>query len=104
MHLEAIASFDGGQVFAELQDIETGLRLGHANGYSISCRRQYSQTVTPNQQLTMMMEFQAIDAILPAAWPKIVFTDTGEDYLAPVRGAACVVHILPSSSTMYFLK
>ena len=42
----------------------------------------------------MMMEFQAIDAILPAGHGlKIVFTDTGEDYLAAC-GIACIVHIL----------
>ena len=27
---DVTAAFDGGQVFAELQDAETGLRLGHA--------------------------------------------------------------------------
>ena len=104
LHLEAIASFDGGQVFAELQDIETGLRLGHATmDIRYHAGGNDPQTVTPNQQLTMMMEFQAIDALLPAGHGlKIVFTDTGEDYLAPACGAACVVHILPSSSTMYF--
>ena len=43
------------------------------------------QTVIPNQQLTMMMEFQTADAILPAGHGlKIVFTDTGEDYLCMV--------------------
>ena len=30
LHLDVTAAFDGGQVFAELQDAETGLRLGHA--------------------------------------------------------------------------
>jgi len=50
-----------------------------------------------------MMEFQAIDAILPAGHGmKIIFTDTGEDYLAPACGAACVIHIIPSMSTMSF--
>ena len=103
LHLEAIASFDGGQIFAELQDIETGLRLGHATmDIRYHAGGNDPQTVIPNQQLTMMMEFQAIDALLPAGHGlKIVLTDTGEDYLAPACGSACIIHILPSSSTMY---
>jgi hypothetical protein len=66
----------------------------HAGGYD-------PQTVLPSQQLTMMMEFQAIDALLPAGHGiNIVFTDTGEDYLAPACGPSCTVHILPSLSEM----
>jgi predicted acyl esterase len=102
LHLEAVATMDGGQIFAELRDSETGIRLGHATmdiryhagGYD-------PQTVLPSQQLTMMMEFQAIDALLPAGHGiNIVFTDTGEDYLAPACGPSCTVHILPSLSEM----
>ena len=102
LHLEAIASFDGGQIFAELTDSQTGIRLGHATmdlryhagGYE-------PQTVLPSQQLTLMMEFQAIDAILPAGHGiNIVFTDTGEDYLAPACGPSCIVHIIPSLSEL----
>ena len=102
LHLEAVASFDGGQIFAELKDSQTGIRLGHATmdvryhagGYE-------PQTVLPSQQLTLMMEFQAIDAILPAGHGiNIVFTDTGEDYLAPACGPSCIVHILPSLSQL----
>jgi hypothetical protein len=104
LQLEAVASFDGGQVFAQIIDSDTGIRLGHATmdiryhagGYE-------PQTVLPMEQITMMMEFQAIDAILPAGHSiKIIFTDTGEDYLAPACGAACVIHILPSLSTISF--
>jgi predicted acyl esterase len=102
LHLEAVATMDGGQIFAELRDSETGIRLGHATmdiryhagGYE-------PQTVLPSQQVTMMMEFQAIDAILPAGHGiNIVFTDTGEDYLAPACGPSCTVHILPSLSEL----
>ena len=101
--MEAIATFDGGQVFAELQDSETGVRIGHATmDIRYHAGGNNPQTVTPNQQVTMMMEFQAIDSILPSGHGlKIILTDTGEDYLAPACGAACVVHILPSSSSMY---
>ncbi len=101
LHLEAIPSFDGGQVFVEMQDSETGLRIGHATmdvryhegGYD-------AKTVIPGSQITMLMEFQAIDAIIPAGHGiRLVMTETGEDYLAPACGNACVVHVLPSSST-----
>ena len=100
LHLEAIPSYDGGQVFVEMQDSETGLRIGHATmdvryhqgGYDAT-------TVIPGSQITMLMEFQAIDAIIPAGHGiRLVMTETGEDYLAPACGNACVVHVLPSSS------
>ena len=102
LHLEAVATMDGGQIFAELRDSETGIRLGHATmdiryhagGYE-------PQTVLPSEQVTMMMEFQAIDAILPAGHGiNIVFTESGEDYLAPACGPSCTVHILPSLSQL----
>lgn len=101
LHLEAVPTFDGGQVFIEMQDAETGLRLGHATmdiryhagGYD-------AQTVVPGIPVTMMMEFQGIDAILPGGHGlRFVMTDQGEDYLAPACGSTCTVHVLPSSST-----
>ena len=84
------------------QDAETGLRLGHATmdiryhagGYD-------AQTVVPGVAVTMMMEFQAIDAILPAGHGlQFILSEQGEDYLAPACGNACTVHVLPSSSTL----
>jgi len=102
LHLLAVPTFDGGQVFIEMQDAETGLRLGHATmdiryhagGYD-------AQTVIPGVAVTMMMEFQAIDAILPAGHGLLfIMSDQGEDYLAPACGNACTVHVLPSSSTL----
>ena len=102
LHLQAVPTFDGGQVFIEMQDAETGLRLGHATmdiryhagGYD-------AQTVVPGVAVTMMMEFQAIDAILPAGHGLLfIMSDQGEDYLAPACGNACTVHVLPSSSTL----
>ena len=101
-HLEAVPSYDGGQVFVEMQDAETGMRIGHATmdvryhegGYDAT-------TVIPGSQITMMMEFQAIDAIIPAGHGiRLVLTETGEDYLAPACGNACIVHVLPSLSTL----
>ncbi|MED5271303.1 MAG: hypothetical protein VX613_00265, partial [Candidatus Thermoplasmatota archaeon] len=102
LHIPAIPTFDGGQVFIEMQDLETGLRLGHATmdvryhagGYD-------AQTVVPGQQITLLMEFQAIDAILPAGHGlKFILSEQGEDYLAPACGTACTVHVLPSMSTL----
>jgi len=101
LHLETVPTFDGGQVFIEMQDLATGLRLGHATmdiryhagGYD-------AQTVIPGEAVTMMMEFQAIDAILPAGHGlRFVMSEQGEDYLAPACGNTCTVHVLPSSST-----
>ena len=102
LHLEAVATMDGGQIFAELRDSQTGIRLGHATmdiryhagGYE-------PQTVLPSEQVTMMMEFQAIDAILPAGHGiNLVFTESGEDYLAPACGPSCTIHIIPSISQL----
>ena len=96
LHLDVSASMDGGQIFAELQDAETGLRLGHATmdiryhagGYD-------PQTVFPGQNLVMLMEFQALDVILPAGHGiKLVLTETGEDYLAPACGNSCPVSVM----------
>ena len=101
LHLDAIPTYDGGQIFVEMQDAETGMRIGHATmdiryhegGYDAT-------TVIPGVQVTMMMEFQAIDAIIPAGHGiRLVMTETGEDYLAPACGNACIVHVLPSTST-----
>ena len=93
-------TFDGGQVFIEMQDAETGMRLGHATMDVRYHEGGYDpQTVIPGQQITMMMEFQGIDALLPAGHGlRFIFSDQGEDYLAPACGSACTVHILPSLS------
>ena len=100
IHLSAVPTFDGGQIFVEMQDAETGIRLGHATmdvryhagGYD-------AQTVIPGEAITMLMEFQAIDAILPAGHGlRFILSEQGEDYLAPACGTTCTVHVLPSLS------
>ena len=102
LHLQVSPTYDGGQIFAELQDAETGLRLGHATmdvryhagGYE-------PQTVAPGSVVTMYMEFQGMDVILPAGHGlRVVMTETGEDYLAPACGLACPVHVLMDGSTL----
>ena len=100
-HLSAVPSYDGGQVFVEMQDAQTGMRIGHAT-MDVRYHEGGSEpkTVNPGQQIVMMMEFQGIDAIIPAGHGlRFILTDTGEDYLAPACGTACLVHVLPSLST-----
>ena len=101
-HLTAVPTFDGGQIFIEMQDAVTGIRLGHATmdiryhegGYE-------AQTVVPGQTLVMYMEFQAMDVLLPAGHGlKFVLAENGEDYLAPACGNTCTVHVIPSASTV----
>ncbi len=101
LHLTAHATYDGGQIFVELQDAESGLRLGHATmdiryhagGYD-------PQTVLPGQEVLMMMEFQSIDAILPAGHGiRLVLTETGQDYLAPACGLTCPIHVMVDDSS-----
>jgi len=95
LHLEVTPSFDGGQIFAELRDAETGLRFGHATmdvryhagGYD-------AQTVVPFSSVTMLMEFQGMDVILPAGHAlEIVLTQSGEDYLPPACSNACPITV-----------
>ena len=102
LHLLAVPTFDGGQIFIEMQDLETGLRLGHATmDIRYHAGGSDPQTVFPGQTVTMMMEFQAIDAILPAGHGlRFILSEQGEDYLAPACGPSCQIHVLPSSSTL----
>lgn len=101
IHIPTVPTFDGGQVFVELQDAQTGLRLGNATmDVRYHAGGSEPQTAIPGQTITMLMEFQGMDVILPAGnGLRFVITDTGEDYLAPACGTACVVHVLPSMST-----
>jgi hypothetical protein len=95
LHLEVQAAMDGGQIFVEIQDAETNLRLGHAT-MDIRYYQGGSEptTVFPGQSLTMLMEFQAIDALLPAGHGiRLVMTETGEDYLAPACGILCPITV-----------
>ena len=100
LHLTVVANFDGGQVFVEMQDSETGLRLGHATmDVRYHAGGYQPQTVMPGETVVMMMEFQAIDAILPAGHGiNFVMTETGEDYLQPACSPSCFLHVLPSLS------
>jgi len=85
-----------------MQDSTTGMRIGHATmDIRYHAGGSEPQTVVPGQELTMLMEFQGIDAIIPAGHTiRIVLTETGEDYLAPLCGNACPVHVVPSMSNL----
>ena len=102
LHLDTIAFFDGGQIFAEMQDAATGMRLGHATmDIRYHAGGSEPQTVLPNDRVMMLMEFQAIDAVIPAGHGiRLVLSDSGEDYLAPLCGNACPIHVLTSTSNM----
>ena len=84
--------------------METGVRIGHATMDVRYHEGGYEpQTVFPGQEITMMMEFQAIDAIVkPGQGIRFILSDTGEDYLAPACGSACTVHVLTSLSEANF--
>ena len=102
LHLDTIAFFDGGQIFAEMQDAATGMRLGHATmDIRYHAGGSEPQTVLPNDRVMMMMEFQAIDASIPAGnGIRLILTDSGEDYLAPLCGNACPIHVLSATSNI----
>ena len=84
LHLSATTGFcDGGQIFATMYDAAENLRIGHATmdvryrdgGYE-------AKTVTPGATYNMQMEFNPIDAIIPAGNEiRIELTETGMDYL-----------------------
>ena len=104
LHLSAVQSLVGGQIFVDMQNMETGVRIGHATMDVRYHEGGYEpQTVIPGQEITMMMEFQAIDAIVgPGQGIRLILSDTGEDYLAPACGSACTVHVLTSLSEASF--
>jgi len=102
LHLDVTPSFDGGQIFAELRDQQANLRFGHATmdiryhagGYD-------AQTVAPFSTVTMLMEFQGMDVILPAGHPlEIVLTQSGEDYLPPACSNACPITVNAGTLTL----
>ncbi|MBI19082.1 MAG: hypothetical protein CMB73_00715 [Euryarchaeota archaeon] len=94
-HLDVTASWDGGQVFVQMDDDDASMRLGHATMDIRYHQGGYEPTtVLPGQSLTMLMEFQAMDVILPAGhWFTLTLTSSGEDYLPPACSATCPVTV-----------
>ncbi len=103
LHLSATTGFcDGGQIFATMYDSTENLRIGHATmdvryrdgGYE-------AKTVTPFTTYNMQMEFNPIDAIIPAGHEiRIELTESGMDYLPSPCAAIGMQVNIDSSSTL----
>jgi predicted acyl esterase len=87
----------GGQVFAQLRDISpngTSLRLGHAimDLRYASGGSKAPQPVAPGLPLVAKMEFEVMDAVVPAGHHlQLALTATGEDYLPSDTSASVLV-------------
>ena len=84
-HVQVTPTGSGGQLFVEMQDAETDLRLGHAvmdlryrdGGY-------VAKPVIPAMTYTMRMEFNPMDVVVPKDHAiRLVISVIGEDYLYP---------------------
>jgi predicted acyl esterase len=84
-HPEVTPMGAGGQLFAQLNDAETGLRLGHA----VMDLRYHEggderQELAPGQPITAEMQFQAMDVVLPGGHDlELEVCPTGMDYMPP---------------------
>lgn len=94
-HVDVTTTSNAGQLFAELQDATTGLRLGHAVMDVRYHEGGYEPTgVNAGERVTMLMEFFGIDAVVPAGnGLRIVISDAGEEYLPPAQNAPLTLHI-----------
>jgi predicted acyl esterase len=98
-HPQVTPMGSGGQLFAQLDDAETGLRLGHA----VMDLRYHDggdqmQPVTPGQPITAKMQFQAMDVVLPAGHGlELEICPTGMDYLPPATSAPVEVTLTEDS-------
>ncbi|MFL2961394.1 MAG: CocE/NonD family hydrolase [Candidatus Poseidoniaceae archaeon] len=103
LHLSVTTgSCDGGQIFATMFDSTTGLRIGHAT-MDVRYRDggHEAKIVTPFTDYLMLMEFNPIDAIIPAGnGISIVLTETGEDYLPSPCAATGLFVNLDSGTTL----
>ena len=98
-HVQVTASGDGGQIFAELADAETGMRLGHATmDVRYHDGGDEPRTVGFLETVTMRMEFFGIDALLPAGHGlRLTLQTTGEDYLEPMVNLPLTVDVSDDS-------
>ena len=102
LHLSVSTRCDGGQIFATMYDATEGLRIGHAT-MDVRYRDggHEAQTVIPFATYTMQMEFNPIDAIIPAGNDiSIVLTESGEDYLPSACAPLGMGVNIDSSSTL----
>ncbi len=98
-HVTVTPGGPGGQLFARLIDAETGLRLGHAvMDLRFAAGGNQMQPVVPGLPLVAMMEFQAMDVILPAGHGLLLEVfPTGEDYLPSVVTDPVVIDVSGAS-------
>jgi predicted acyl esterase len=95
LHLAVTPQGPGGQVYAELRDATSGLKLGHA----IMDLRYYQggaavQTVTPGETIVARMEFFPLDVVVPAGHTlELVLAPTGMDYLNSAVNTPVTVHV-----------
>ena len=55
----------------------------------------------PKRKFRFKVEFQGIDALLPANHGiTFVMSESGEDYLPPACTPSCSMHVIPSVSTV----
>lgn len=82
LHVTVTPTTPGGQLFAQLVDLDEGQRLGHATmDIRYAAGGTEMQPVTPGMPITMKMEFFALDAPIPAGHTlQLTLTTTGEDY------------------------
>ncbi|RJV00252.1 MAG: CocE/NonD family hydrolase [Candidatus Poseidoniales archaeon] len=102
LHLSVSTRCDGGQIFATMYDATENLRIGHAT-MDVRYRDggHEAKTVIPFATYTMQMEFNPIDAIIPAGHDiSIVLTESGEDYLPSACAALGMGVNIDSSSTL----
>jgi putative CocE/NonD family hydrolase len=116
LRLQVTPLGSGGQVYAELRDLDANLRLGHAimdlrYAAGEGTGTADAKPVVPGMPLTAKMEFEVMDAVVPAGHHLGLFlSGTGRDYLpatdaAPVLvgGGTLGLPTIPATHGTYFL-
>jgi predicted acyl esterase len=83
LHLTVTPTGPGGQVYARLEDAETGMHLGHAiMDLRFASGGTRMEPVVPGMAIVARMEFEPMDVLLPAGHGlRLILSGTGEDYL-----------------------
>ncbi|MEA3203459.1 MAG: X-Pro dipeptidyl-peptidase [Thermoplasmata archaeon] len=96
----------GGQVYAELRDLDANLRLGHAimdlrYAAGTGTGTTDARPVAPGMPLTARMEFEIVDAVVPAGHRlQLVLAGTGRDYLPSADAAPVLVQAASSTLSL----
>jgi predicted acyl esterase len=98
-HVTVTPGGPGGQLFAQLQDAKSGLRLGHAiMDLRFHAGGKDASSVVPGQPIVARMEFQAMDIVLEEDTKlRLVLEATGEDYLPSPVSDPVLVTVGPES-------